>query len=72
MADLELGPLAAPEDPVAVRAIAERHELLRIASVRALELHAQIGHLDAQSLAAAQHYAAQQPIAGPLGTGRAA
>jgi hypothetical protein len=65
---LDLGPLADPVDPVALRALQERRELLRIASVRALHLHAQIGHLDTQSLGVALYYATQEPLQAPLGT----
>jgi hypothetical protein len=51
-----------PVDPVAARKLIERRELLRAASQRALDLHAQIGHLDAESLSAARHYAGFEPV----------
>ena len=75
----DLGPLADPVDPVAAAAIqrraaypAEHVELRRVAAVRALELHAQIGHLDADDLADARHWAAKAPLQKPMGNGEPA
>lgn len=72
------GPMAEPvdPDPVASEAIkrrgayAEEHvELRRIAAVRALELHARMGHLDADDLADARHWASKQALVRPMGEG---
>jgi hypothetical protein len=68
-ADLDLGPLADPVDPVALRAMQERRELLRIASVRSLDLDRQIAHLDPNQRRTAQRFARVKPLQAPLGNG---
>lgn len=62
----DLGPLDDQADEEVTRRMDERKELMRIASVRALRLHQQIGHLDAEALAAAKHWAAVKPLGRPL------
>lgn len=62
----DLGPLDDQADAEVTRRMDERKELMRIASVRALRHHRQIGHLDAEALAAARHWSAVKPLGRPL------
>ena len=73
---MDLTTMADPADQVASAALArkaaftEEHvELRRMAAVKALALHQRIGHLDAEDLADAKHWAAKPALNRPMGTG---
>ena len=75
-APVDITTMADPADPVAAAALArkaafteEHTELRRLAAVKALALHQRIGHLDAEDLADAKHWAAKPALNRPMGTG---